>query len=920
MHYEQGKRIISDMRRKDPEQPVQQRPVKRARVLQLGMDLESENVPVVQEYVRVASFEYEKAKMEKKHEENLKYAPTRKMPSNHIANIPGAINFPQRVEISRMPEKKPVAAVQRKVEIRSEYIPAQKPVLATTKPMPYAEPVVLKREEPVIMREMPKSQAKPRLVTQIDRRGAEELQRIKADAQRRARIFDELQKRKIARQLAQAQFKEEIVEENCLDVDKIPADDGNFLFPELERIRDTKEQECVEQKPAFSFKNLFELDFVLKKSALSFAFVSLVVLCLVGSVVFVKKGIGVKGRVLGVSDEAFSNLTSAVGNAAKQDFDSSGKEFAMAYDKFSQASEDIDELGSVLVETSRFIPYASKLSSGKYAAEGAKHLSKAGEELSVVIKKLALIKNPTSSEKQEESFLELLDLLQNKGATVRDELISAQEDLEKVNIDDLPEDKREEFSKLKEKLPMLTDALDVFVNNSHIMADLFGANGPRKYLFLFQNNNEMRPTGGFIGSYGLLDISNGRINKFFIDGIFNPDGQLVEKIVPPKPIQKMSAAWSLHDSNWFADFPVSAHEAIKFYEKTGGPTVDGVITFTPTVMQKLLEITGPIEMPEYDVILDAENFIEKTQYEVEIDYDKQENKPKKILGDLAPIVLDKLMGARDIKTVSLVAQAFSEALSQKHILLHSENEQLQDMISKQGWSGEMLESSRDYISVINTNINGYKTDGVVEENIQHSAEIQNDGSIIDTVVITRKHLGGDSEFDWWNKVNADYMRVYVPKGSTLLEVSGQTREFTDPPLDYDALKFKRDPLVEEEESSMSIDETTGTRTYEQFGKTVFANWAYVSPKETVTVTYKYKLPFKLFQINSSSGAKYDAYSLVAQKQSGSLGSKFVSRVSFPDNYELKWNTPNDLRQEDKTINADKILDVDRYYGFVFEKK
>lgn len=886
----------------------------------MGMDLESENVPIVQEYVKTSSFEYEMPECEKKHAENLKYAPTRKLPSNRIASVHDAADFSQRTETSRIPEEKPAIVPQRKVEIRSEYIPAKKPFLATAKPIFRAEPVALKSEELRIMREIPNNSAKPQIVARMDRKGAEELQRIKADARRRAMIFDELQKRKITRQLAQAQFKEDVIEKDSLDLDEVLVGDEDLLFPEPENIEDSKESEYFEYKPNFSFKNLFELDFVLKKSALSFAFISLVVLCLVGSVVFVKKGMGVKGRVLGVSDEAFSNLTSAMGNVAKQDFDSSGKEFAMAHDKFSQASEDIDELGSVLVETSRFIPYASKLSSGKYAAEGAKHLSKAGEELSVVIKKLSLIKNPTSSDRQEGSFLELLDVLQNKGAVVRDELLSAQEDLQKVNIDDLPGDKREEFSKLKEKLPLLTDALDVFVNNSHIMADLFGANGPRKYLFLFQNNNEMRPTGGFIGSYGLLDISNGRINNFFIDGIFNPDGQLVEKIVPPKPIQKMSAAWSLHDSNWFADFPVSAHEAIKFYEKTGGPTVDGVITFTPTVMQKLLEITGPIDMPEYDVTLDAENFIEKTQYEVEVDYDKQENKPKKILGDLAPIVLDKLMSARDVKTVSRVAQTFSEALSQKHILLHSENEQLQDMISKQGWSGEVLESSRDYISVINTNINGYKTDGVVKESIQHSAEIQSDGSIIDTVVITRKHLGGDSDFDWWNKVNSDYMRVYVPKGSTLLEVSGQTREFTDPPLDYDALKFKRDPLVEEEESSMSIDETTGTRTYEQFGKTVFANWAYVSPKETVMVTYKYKLPFKLFQINSSSGARYDAYSLIAQKQSGSLGSKFVSRVSFPDNYELKWNTPGDLKQENKTIYGDKFLDIDRYSGFVFEKK
>ncbi|HBR71357.1 MAG TPA: hypothetical protein DEA27_00930, partial [Candidatus Moranbacteria bacterium] len=165
-----------------------------------------------------------------------------------------------------------------------------------------------------------------------------------------------------------------------------------------------------------------------------------------------------------------------------------------------------------------------------------------------------------------------------------------------------------------------------------------------------------------------------------------------------------------------------------------------------------------------------------TQNKVEKDYDKKENKPKKILSDLAPMILDRIVKTRDIETVSKVAQVFLESLNEKHILIFSENRDLQEIISKRGWSGEILDTEKDYLSVINTNINGYKTDGVIEEKIEHKAEIQNDGSIIDTVAITRKHNGGNTDYEWWNKVNANYMRVYVPRGSQLLEVEGQTRE------------------------------------------------------------------------------------------------------------------------------------------------
>ena len=64
------------------------------------------------------------------------------------------------------------------------------------------------------------------------------------------------------------------------------------------------------------------------------------------------------------------------------------------------------------------------------------------------------------------------------------------------------------------------------------------------------------------------------------------------------------------------------------------------------------------------------------------------------------------------------------------------------------------------------------------------AEIQEDGSIIDTLVITRRHQGGSAQYDWWNRVNANYLRVYLPKGSQLISASGQTVEIYHPPIDY----------------------------------------------------------------------------------------------------------------------------------------
>ncbi len=650
----------------------------------------------------------------------------------------------------------------------------------------------------------------------------------------------------------------------------------------------------------------------------SFALLLLVVAG-VGGYEFFQKGMRMKGEVLGVSQDGYKQLTVAVDGIKSKQFDHSEAAFGKAYDSFSQASEMFGEWNSTLVDVTRFIPGLSKLSSGKNVVEAGKHISLAGQELNGALKAFASVKNPLDKQSRDVSFLDLFNQARESVDAASKELALANTALEKVKLEDIPEDKRDRFVQAKNQLPEVVVGMQTFLDHGNVFTELLGGNGPRKYLFLFQNNYEMRPTGGFIGSYGLMDISNGRIRNFFVDGIFNPDGQLKESIVPPQPIQKVSGAWSLHDSNWFPDFPRSAEKAIFFYEKTGGPTVDGVITLTPTVIQRLLKLTGPIDMPKYGTVINADNFMENVQYEVEVGYDKQENKPKQILADLAPILLDKLFNATDAKTLSGAVQVFEEGLNEKHILMYSRNKEIEALVDAQGWSGRILDASKDYLSVVNTNINGYKTDGAIDESIQHEAQIRDDGSVIDTVTITRKHNGGFAAQEWLNHVNADYMRVYVPQGSKLLAVDGQTREKVEAPLDYDKLGFKRDQDIENEEDNSTIDDASGTRISEENGKTVFGNWVYVSPQETVTIKYTYLLPFQVWpQASQEDGL--DSYAVVYQKQSGSQGSKLRSKILFPDRFKAVWQSSENLVPYEGGLSMDTDLTVDRFAGIAFSRQ
>ncbi|MFZ1654563.1 MAG: DUF4012 domain-containing protein [Candidatus Moraniibacteriota bacterium] len=513
-------------------------------------------------------------------------------------------------------------------------------------------------------------------------------------------------------------------------------------------------------------------------------------------------------------------------------------------------------------------------------------------------------------------MIELLGHSAAAAAEAHTHLSAVESAFERVRPSALPEAVRSDFARIHEALPIATALLAGYVEHQALFAELLGVNGPRVYLFLFQNNHELRATGGFIGSYALLDVNQGHIRRFFVDGIFNPDGQLKENIVPPKPIQKISAGWSLHDSNWFPNFPTSAEKAIFFYEKTGGPTVDGIITLTPEVLERILTLVGPVTLPEYGVTIDAENYMPIIQEEVEVKYDKEENEPKRILGDLTEVLLRRFLSFDHPQETWGLGTTLAALLNEKHILLYSRHPDIQALISGAGWSGEMLSASHDYLSVIHTNINGYKTDGVIDETISHEAEIRADGTVRDTVTITRQHKGGNTAYDWWNKVNADYCRVYVPKDSTLVSAEGMTREFPKAPIDYLALGFRQDPDIVSEEEGTVQDELSGTRMSEDAGKTVFGNWVYVSPGESVTLRYVYDLPFRV-RLEGDIDDPTTAYAALYQKQSGTDGALLTATIRYPQRLRPVWQTPENLIPYQRVFETKQTLKRDFYWGVVF---
>lgn len=658
-----------------------------------------------------------------------------------------------------------------------------------------------------------------------------------------------------------------------------------------------------------------------RKSLLTFMVICLFFSSLISGIAFFVRAFNLKRGVLERVNIAYAQLDRAQNFLGSEDYEQASLSFKKAGQNFTQAISDTQMLGKIATQALELLSFSHKISAGPKLLKIGEYIAGSGEYLARALKPLQNInpvynssgETPENNQDNKLTFTQAIGEAKDNLEIALLNIKRAENEIQKIESNNLDKDIQEKVDFLKQNIPFLRSNLESILSSTEDILEILGQKRAQRYLLLFQNNNEIRATGGFIGSYGFLDLDEGQIKKLEIDEIYNPDGQLLAKISPPPPIRFTNTRWQTRDANWFPDFPTSAQKIAWFLEKAGKPSPDGVIALTPQVMVELLKITGPIPMPEYGTTISADNFVVQTQKEVELEYDRTLNRPKKFLADLAPKVLNKMLSTEKPEWLSLL-NIFSRMLEEKHLLFYFFDPNLQRFAENQGWAGEIKNASQDYLEVVNTNINGGKTDGMIEETINLESQINTDGSLVNTVEITRKHTGTN---EWPSINNIDYLRLYVPKGSTLISASGFAK-VNLPPLSYEEMQYEKDPLLSEILKTSKKDEASGTIITQEFGKTCFGNWVAVKPQEEVTVRFQYKLPFP---IRPQILNNIEKYTLLVQKQAGSLGSQLNFRLLLPSNLKMIWQHPSEIKvDQGGTISWNTILNTDKYLGVALEKK
>lgn len=610
-------------------------------------------------------------------------------------------------------------------------------------------------------------------------------------------------------------------------------------------------------------------------------------------------------------EEAVSLLSKGAQAALTRDAATAGTEFKAAGAHFQNAKQTIDQIGAGTELLLSVLPVAqSSFASGSALVEAGRELAIAGGRISEGYIALETELSPTPVSR--------LNILEAYLLSTIPHLESAKKALEEVNLDAVPEQHRETLVRVQSSLPALIATIEEFESFYTLAKHLLGAQGTKRYLIVFQNNTEIRPTGGFIGSFAEIKVRDGVIEHLNVPGggSYDLQGTLQENLRAPEPLQILSARWEFQDGNWFPDFPTSARQLMQFYQDAGGPSVDGVLAVNATFVSELIGLLGPIEMEDYGLTINEENFIFEAQKIVEYEYDKEVNAPKAFIGDLAPKLVEKAI-EKTSEDFLATLDFLNAGLSKKDLQLYLSDETLEREIIDRGWGGEMKWTEGDFLMVVDTNLGGGKTDGVIEQQVNVQVDISQDGTITNTVTISRTHYGIQGLL-FTGVNNVDYVRVYVPKGSTLLEASG----FSIPDQSLFDIPDK-DWTIDDDLAygllTASIDPTSGTMISEEHGKAVFGNWVQTMPGSTSTVTWRYTLPFKLETLEQESGMlaslksliglpQTDQYSLLVQKQPGVLDRTTHVHVNLPDGLNPLWSS-HDLNQPDIQNDTDVLFAI-----------
>ncbi len=222
------------------------------------------------------------------------------------------------------------------------------------------------------------------------------------------------------------------------------------------------------------------------------------------------------------------------------------------------------------------------------------------------------------------------------------------------------------------QLRQLAQTLGVF--NQRLLS------GHHTFIVVFQNSEELRATGGFMGSYATVKLNQGQIEEIAIQDIYEPDGQFKGFLEPPTGVKQYLSSGNglrLPDANWWPDFPSSAQKMLPFFAFGQEQAAEGIIVVNLDVAEHILQVTGPVFLPDYQTTVTAENLADVARADREEFFPGSKGKPH-FLSSLFNQLKFKLADLNQDQKKALF-QYLATDLRHKQIQLYSNHEDLQQV-------------------------------------------------------------------------------------------------------------------------------------------------------------------------------------------------------------------------------------------------
>ncbi|MFH0776699.1 MAG: DUF4012 domain-containing protein [Patescibacteria group bacterium] len=564
-------------------------------------------------------------------------------------------------------------------------------------------------------------------------------------------------------------------------------------------------------------------------------------------------------RTVATAFSGIGDLIAASESFAAGDFTTSQNQFTEAVEILRSAEKDLLVLGgagAILETQPENVQAGSRLvSAGKLLASGGEKFAEAANSLQIAASNWQVRQAALNQSEKVESFADQLAKPISQILGGLSELENAAALLNLVEAGTLPSELAAKVSQAKNELNYFLSLAQPLAKSLPSLPDLLGSKVPRRYLILFQNSDEIRSTGGFIGSIGILELDEGFVKKFEIKDVYDFDGQIKKHFDPPEGFDFITGSWGLRDANFHPDFPTSAAAAEKLFEAGGGGSVDGVLAINSTLLEKIVARLGGIKLDRFGQKITAADLSLLLEIVIEAKKDGR-TQPKQILGEVWEALKNRL---EEIPASELATLAW-QAVSAKEIQFSSANPDFENFAVAAQLANELQKTDGDYLFVANTSLSGNKSDRFTSNQLSHQTEIAANGETIDELRILRQHAwsaaaeekidalaeqAGVRLSDNLKEIlgrgrNIDLIKVFVPAGSELIEVGGIPAE------------------------------SVATRSWN--GKTYFLFSLTTQPKFSREVILRYRLPQK-FQ---------DNYSFLGEFQSGDKTREITKTVDFGD--------------------------------------